>query len=338
MILSNIISEESAPAEAFVGALPAVPATDCAPVNQAPPDPTTARLQIIRLVNQIEAPQVRQIVGAVFEDLLRLLECLSLIESHLRQVDAAAQTFALFQLIHDEASILVEFIREDGLNCGGMNEELADTLDGITFAVNHDLQRVFETAPHGANSENNPGNSNAHVVIGKLYRSHDLLTNCLQQSTITLAVMFDPELVGAKLFNNSDMRYRQSLQLCDDLSALIQIVGTAEKDAAVRPSLPSLTVGLEQFRSESMECLMYSDWPQFESFCQRIKVAATPAALEPVLHQFRCYLETLLGQVRMRAVLANVFPAQFGGARSSVPFSTDVQQENSPWNLLAVAV
>ena len=31
-----------------------------------------------------------------------------------------------------------------------------------------------------------------------------------------------------------------------------------------------------------------------------------------MLHQFRCYLETLLGQIKMRAVLANVTPAQFG--------------------------
>ena len=31
-----------------------------------------------------------------------------------------------------------------------------------------------------------------------------------------------------------------------------------------------------------------------------------------MFHQFRCYLETLLGQVKMRAVLANVFPTEFG--------------------------
>jgi len=342
MILSTQISNPPAPAESSVALHPAAEE----PVaRQEIPDHTSCRLQIDRLVTQIGSLQERQLIGAVFQDLLRLLECLSLIESHLRQVDAAAETFALFQIIHDEARVLVEFIREDGLNCVARNEDLVDTLDGISFAVNHDLQRVFETAPQG--QSDSATHKSHHVVLGKLYRAHDILTNCLQQSTITLAMMFDPELEGTKLFNNSDMRYRQSLQLCQDLSTLIELVDTAEKDDA---SLPRLVAGLEKFRSESMECLMYSDWPQFESFSERVKVRVTPAAdVEPVLHQFRCYLETLLGQVRMRAVLANVFPIQFGAgdnlatatghdspAASSA--SLDFEEEHSSWNRLALAV
>jgi hypothetical protein len=358
MILPTLISNQPTPAKSLAGAHPR---SEDTPASQAAPDHTSCRLQINRVVNEIESPQVREIVGAVFKDLLRLLECLGLIESHLRQVDAATETFALFQLIHDEARILVEFIREDGLNCLGLDEELADTLDGITFAVNHDLQRVFEAAPHATNSETLP--SSPHVVLGKLYRAHDVLTNCLQQSTITLAMMFNPELVGARLFNNSDMRYRQSLQLCEDLSALIRLLETAEKpellggspasggvDTTFESNLARLMAGIEKFRGESMECLMYSDWPQFESFCERIKVGPPSAtALESVLHQFRCYLETLLGQVRMRAVLANVFPVQFGagepthltpgGDENSMQFSAplDFPEEDFTWNRLALA-
>jgi hypothetical protein len=296
-------------------------------------------------VREIEGPEVREIVGTVFRDLLRLLECLGLIESHLRQVDAADETFALFQLIHDEACMLVEFIRKDGLNCAAMSEELSDTLDGITFAINHDLQRVFDAGQRAATSE-----KTAHVVVGKLYRAHDVLTNCLQQSTITLAMMFDPELVGATLFNNSDMRYRQSLQLCEDLSALLQLIETSAKNTD-GPALANLEAGLDKFRNESLECLMYSDWPQFESFCETIKVAGSSSLeLGPVLHQFRCYLETLLGQVRMRAVLANVFPIRFGtdetvssplgGGDNSTQFasSPDLHDANPDWDQFAVAV
>jgi hypothetical protein len=352
MILSTLISNQATPTESVVGATPIAPIAPIAPVTNGPlvrqsPDHTSCRLQIDRVVTGIESSQERQLIGAVFQDLLRLLECLNLIESHLRQVDAAAETFALFQLIHDEARVLVDFIREDGLNCVARNEDLVDALDGITFAVNHDLQRVFENPNSAANKTRN---STPHVMLSKLYRAHDILTNCLQQSTITLAMMFDPELVGTKLFNDSDMRYRQSLQLCEDLSALIQLVETSEKESD-ESTLASLTAGLEAFRNESLECLMYSDWPQFESFSERIKLPATPATeLEPVLHQFRCYLETLLGQVRMRAVLANVFPIQFGsgddfhstaaGNDNPMPLSPsfDFEEENSSWNRLAVAV
>ena len=270
----------------------------------AEPDHEACRRHLGHVVRQIESPVIREIVFAVFQDLSRLLECLNLVESHLRHVDSAVDTFAFFQLIYDEARALVNFIRTDALNASVMGEELVDTLDGIAFAVHHDLQRVFDSVP-GESFEDKP----AQVVVGKLYRAHDVLTNCLQQSTITLAMVFDPELIGAKLFNNSDIRYRQSLQLCHELSELIELVENSERIG----STVTLTNRIERFRFESLECLMYSDWPQFESFCERVGSAKTESPeLETVLHQFRCYLETLLGQVRMRNVLADVFPLGIG--------------------------
>jgi hypothetical protein len=89
-----------------------------------------------------------------------------------------------------------------------------------------------------------------------------------------------------------------------------------------------------------MELLMYSDWPQFESACQQINPQHDSQQLGAVLHQFRCYLETLLSQVRMRAVLANVFPLGFGDDHFSSPHAEfpQVAAEEFDWNRLAVAV
>jgi hypothetical protein len=324
MALANSTLNQLTLAESLSLARPAEPAELVNPGVSA----TSCSFHLNQLVKQIDPPKVREIVGTVFEDLLRLLECLRPIESHLRHVDEAEETFALLQLIHDEACALVKFITEDALTCEAMSEELSETLDGIAFAVSHDLQRVFETQQRAATAEKTSQRanlksqiSNAHVVVGKLYRAHDVLTNCLQQATISLATMFDPELVGTKLFDNYDMRYRQSLQLCEDLSRLLELV-EACGEKRVEPAFANLTAGIEKFRNESRECLRYSDWPQFESFCERIQLAATPPELEPVLHQFRCYVETLLGQVRKRAVLANVFPIEFG--------ANDIQQLPSP--------
>ena len=307
MILSSLISNQSTTAGSFVVTRKRY---DGSLLDPTKPETNSCISELDRMVREIDSPEVREIIGTVLQDLLRLLECLTLIENHLRRVDAAEETFALFQVIHDEAQALLDFIGQDGLSCPAMNGDLSDMLDGIAFALRHDLQRVFETAPQAtAESSLIP---EAHVVVGKLYRAHDVLTNCLQQSTISLAIMFDEELIGAKLFNNSDRRFRQSLQLCQDLAALIQLVETAENDC-VEPSLVALTARIDQFRNDSLECLMYSDWPQFEGFCEQIKIDNSETAeLAHVLHQFRCYLETLLGQVRMRAVLTDVFPIQFG--------------------------
>lgn len=291
----------------------------------------TCGYQIDQVIQRIDLPEVREIVGPVFQSLLGLLECLDLIESHLRQVDAADETFAIFQEIHDAARGLVEFIRARALSNPLMSEELIDTLDGITFALSHDLQRVFEPGGRARLADNKQD-----VVVGKLFRAHDVLTNCLQQSTITLAMVFDPEIAGARLFNNSDRRYRQSLQLCEDIAALIHLIEASEK-INTPETRHSLTTGIATFRQDSMECLAYSDWPQFEGFSERIVLEAESQGLDSTLHQFRCYLETLLGQVKMRAVLANVFPIQFGEADNSLatsiaedsPDSSDQQEEQT---------
>ena len=304
MISTKLTSSQPTSANSFVVTRHSEPG----PVaNISAPEPSTCRFYIDRLVQLIDPPEVKGIVGTVFQDLLRLLECVGLIENHLRQVDAAEETFTLFQLIHDEARRFVEFIRTDALNSNVLSEELADTLDGIAFAVNHDLQRVFDSGPRGSVPD-----KSAQVVVGKLYRAYDILTNCLQQSTVTLSMVFDPELIGTKLFNNSNMRYRQSLQLCQDLPELIHLVEVSQQ-MKVEPALTTLSDRLERFRGEGMEYLMYSDWSQFESFCEMIDLSKMqPNELETVLHQFRCYLETLLGQVRMRNVLADVFPLGIG--------------------------
>jgi hypothetical protein len=324
MILSTFISNRLTPAGSFTVESP----KQQTPGGPTVPDHASCRVELERVVQGIESHEVREIIGTVFKDLLRLLESLSIIEKFLRQVNAAEETFALFQIIHDEARSLVNYIREEGLNCSGLNEEVIDTLDGIAFAVNHDLQRVFEFDHSGSSAP-----LTDHLVVGKLYRAHDLLTNCLQQSTITLAIMFDPHLVGAKLFNNSDIRYRQSLQLCVDLASLLQQVEACEGDFH-DSTLANLLSGIERFRNETLECLNYADWPQFESFCETINVAGTTwLQLEPVLHQFRCYLETLLGQVKMRAVLASVFPVVIGDNNVA-----DSEDQQATWDPFAVAV
>ena len=309
------------------------------------PEPLSCRFHIYRLVEEIDCPELKRLIGAVFQDLLRLLECVGLVEGYLRRVDRADETFALFQLIHDEARKLVEFIRTDVSNSNLMTEELSDTLDGITFAITHDLRRVFDRGPRRSFSD-----KAAQVVVLKMYRAYDVLTNCLQQSIITLAMVFDLELVGAKLFSNSDMRYQQSIRLCQDLSELIELVRSSDKTTSV-PALTTLIASIEHFRSESMECLMYCDWPEFEVFCEKIDSSRTQSSvLETVLHQFRGYLETLLAQVQMRNVLADVFPLGIGEEdncrvltmlANSASFSLaphPQEEEDAPWSEFAFAV
>ncbi len=298
MNVNNQLTTQVLPVEGFA-------AISLAENNSGLPTPESrrspVRLQIDLLVAHIEDRTVRDLVYTVFEDLLCLLESLDLIESDLHTVDHARETLVLFQLIHDEARALMEFIRTNALSVDAITETLHETLDGIAFAMSHDLQRVFES------ELDRPIDEPDIVVIGKLNRSHGVLINCLQQSAITLAMVFDSTLVGAKLFNNSDVRYWESIELCNGLSDLIQLLVCFEEDMDER-ARESMVRGITKFRTQSMQFLMYADWPEFESFCEKAVSSLNDLQkLEPVSHQFRCYLETLLGQVKMRAVLADVF-------------------------------
>ena len=59
------------------------------------------------------------------------------------------------------------------------------------------------------------------------------------------------------------------------------------------------------FRDASLKFLMYKDWDSYEQFLEEIIVARTIEEVVDALHRFSVFLETLLGQVNMRAVLAD---------------------------------
>ena len=207
------------------------------------------------------------------------------------------KTLAIFALVHVDARSVVESI-QCAMTTADIDETLYETLDGITFAIDHDLHKVFESELKDAASQP------PELVIGKLVYSHGMLTNCLQQSTVTLAQVFDPNFSGAHFFKNSDARLQESLLLCRDLSDLIRSVRECEAtlDGVSRKFIIDRVI---KFRDEIMQFLMYKDWDEYERFAEAIVLSMGDSRkLAPVLHSFRCYLETLVGQVRLRAVLA----------------------------------
>ena len=275
--------------------------------------------QIDSIVNDISPLPLQQTVRRVFDDLIRLLDCLRMIGTSLHQV---GETLALFELIDLEARALVEFTKTQALRVEHVNERLYDVLDGLAYAIGHDVRRVFECELQTLSADE-PG----HLVVGKISHAHGILTNCLQQSIITLAQVFDPRLDGQRLFNDSKMRCKQSLILCRDLWTIIKLMRRAG-DKPDRNVLESIVAEVKAFLNGTMQYLMYKDWEQFETFAhQLISATGEQADVSPLLHQFLCYLETLLGEVKMRAVvsdvLADFFCAQLDGQGSELGWIHD---------------
>ncbi len=69
--------------------------------------------------------------------------------------------------------------------------------------------------------------------------------------------------------------------------------------------MPVLHQKLNDFVKGSMRFLMYKDCETVERFVEEILIAQSKNDLVPILHRFGAYIETLLGQVNMRVVLAN---------------------------------
>jgi hypothetical protein len=267
--------------------------------------------EIESVVGQIADPELREISQTILGEMLRYFDWLARIETNLHKLDTLLECLSLLEVLEFESRSLTDFIDTRAIKLATGNEKLHEVLDGISYGINHDLRRIFERElVRGVTEQSIP------IVYGKILHAHGLLTNCFQQSTITLLQVFKPNLDASTLFNDVELRLQQSLILCKDLSSLMRFVRLAQanNDPDV---LRSVTVRILEFRDGSMQYLMYKDWRGYESLALEV-ITAIENNLDPkpLLHRFICYLEVLYGHVKMRAVLAEAFPYSGGEAES----------------------
>jgi hypothetical protein len=286
--------------------------------HEAPADPKTevqravqANLQreIDQALKLIENPQLRDVSQTILTELLRFFDWLDRIENNLHKLDTLLENLSLLEVLEFESRALIDYIDTKAIRLATTsgNDRLNDVLDGISYGITHDLRRVFERElVRGVSEQSTP------IVYGKILHAHGLLTNCFQQSTITLLQVFKPGMDASALFNDIELRLQQSLVLCKDLSSLMRFVrlSQANSDPDV---LRTVTGRILEFRDGSMQYLMYKDWRGYESLALEVITAIeNNLDAKPLLHKFICFLELLYGHVKMRAVLAENFPYSGG--------------------------
>jgi hypothetical protein len=284
--------------------------------HEAPVDPQIQVLQQVHanLQNEIESvvtaisnPDQREISQTILSEMLRFFDWLGRIESNLHKLDTLLESLSLLEVLEFESRSLIDYIETRAIKAAAGHDRLLEVLDGITYGITHDLRRIFERElVRGVTEQSIP------TVYGKILHAHGLLTNCFQQSTITLLQVFKPSLDASTLFNDVELRLQQSLTLCKDLSSLMRFVRLAQANGDP-DVLRSVTARILEFRDGSMQYLMYKDWRGYESLALEV-ITAVENNLDPkpLLHRFICYLEVLYGHVKMRAVLADEFPYSGG--------------------------
>lgn len=264
--------------------------------------------EINAVLRLIENPQLRDAAHTILVELVRFFDWLDRIENNLHKLDTLLENLSLLEVLEFESRSLIDFINNRAMKVASAygNDRLCEVLDGISYGITHDLRRIFERElVRGVTEQSTP------IVYGKILHAHGLLTNCFQQSTITLLHVFKP-IDASKIFNDIELRLQQSLVLCKDLSSLMRFVklSQANSDPDV---LRAVAERILEFRDGSMQYLMYKDWRGYESLALEV-ISAIENNFESktLLHKFITFLEVLYGHVKMRAVLAENFPYSGG--------------------------
>jgi hypothetical protein len=291
------MSSDPAHTEQLIQSQSATPTSE--PVA-APPGAPALPVPLDALLARLAShPRYALMMQRIFSDLMRLLSYLNLIESKVRQERLLVATMSVFLRLHSEARSLVNFIEGDAWRQARTDELLAGALEGVGYAIGHELRRVFEVELVGLDELHN-----SSTIRARLEHAHGLLRNAMQQSVIVLAQVFEPILTGEELFDDFAVRRQQSLKLYRELEQLLELARHVETTGDIS-AVALLLARLTLFREECMCHLMYRDWDEYESFISELRAAQSQFELSTVFNSLTCYLETLLCQVRMRSVLAD---------------------------------
>lgn len=250
------------------------------------------------VVGRVEPEALRELVGSTFARLLRALDTLGVIEKALTRPKVVGVGM-LFDGVRAQTAALLSRITEAVSGSDSLDGHTGEMLDGMRFVIGHELTKVFrQEFPGLADGRGGPEYSRAD-----LSRAWGLLHNCLQQTAITLAQMFDPGATGERLFEDYRSKVENSFTLYRELKGLHRKVVSAERSNGILLK-HSLVRHLEHFRDETMHFLMYKDWGEFGRYVDGVRRAFEEMEeFESVLHEFSQYLSTLIHHVSMREVL-----------------------------------
>ena len=250
-----------------------------------------------KLVETIEPPRVRRLLENVFSDLNRLLGYVEQLKPVIAAEDLAGALF-IFDALRAEALATASGLDSE-CAAGELPADISEELERTSFAVRHELRAVFGRVIVGVE---HLGDASEKRV--RLNEAHDLLRNCFQQSTISLAQLLRPSFDGADVFEDLRLKRENSRRLYEDLDALLRSARSAERKTD-RLSLTLFNARLEHFRCDSMRHLMQKDTETCLRFVEDFRTL--PAHGESprfFLNRFSCYLEILVKHVSMRSVLA----------------------------------
>jgi len=142
------------------------------------------------------------------------------------------------------------------------------------------------------------------AVFSRVETACELLSESFRQILSDFAKVIDPKVIASELFVEFKKKFEESQALRQHMWEVLQRVQAAEQQPT-KQSLEAVNAELRAFLDRSLTLLFHKDMETLERFAEEIFATSEKNDIVPILHRFGAYLETLLGQVNMRTVLAN---------------------------------
>ncbi len=263
------------------------------------PTPDIKSEALRKLVAALPDPALRQDLRHIFSSFYRFLRYLDFVQDDLRQDRPLKSNLLIFILIRAETEALIEFIETRPMCLPNLLPDVHDAFDATVYALEMELQKIYGRELVGFAELHQ-----APPIYSRVENTHGLLRDCFQQSLVALATVFDPTFDGTADFDMFQTKLEQSLHLREDIWRLLCHLRRFESrpdKTAVAPLIERITL----FRDTSLRFLMYKDWDEYDRFLDQVQSARNLEELLKTVHLLSTFLETLLGQINMRAVLAN---------------------------------
>ncbi|HLM60619.1 MAG TPA: hypothetical protein VK308_07445 [Pyrinomonadaceae bacterium] len=229
----------------------------------------------------------------------KILKWLSVVDRMLKQDEPLKPSLLIFSRIYEQIQEMMAYVNNRLLRLSEEEDALFGSLDGAAYTASIELRKVYQHELAGlAEIRQTP------LVYAKIETAYSLLNDSFQQTLLTFAQLIDPEIEPTKLFPNFQSKLKQSLILRQNLWRVFKSVQKAEQNPE-KDQLESLRRELTDFLNTTLYFFFYKDMETVERFIEEVLVTTDKKDLVPILHRFGAYLETLFGQVNMRAVLVN---------------------------------
>lgn len=229
----------------------------------------------------------------------KILQWLNEIDKMRKNDQPLKPALLIFAKIYEQVQELMSFINNRLLRFSNEDEELFGLLDGAAYTASIEIRKVYHHELAGlVEIRQTP------LIYAKIETAFSLLNDSFQQTLVTFAQMIQPNIEATKLFPNFQSKLQQSQTLRRNLWKTFQAVQDAEKNPE-KAKLDGLHKHLTEFNQTTLQYLFYKDMETVERFIEEVLITPDKKDLVPILHRFGAYLETLFGQVNMRAVLAN---------------------------------